>query len=94
MRDCDLEEIASALVSDQNSGSAEIASTPSPAAVWRDRILTEGDEAIEALVQSTALADRQKLRQLLRNIKRSPQNGRSHRIAKLHSYLDTLEIPA
>ncbi len=34
---------------------------------WRDRIVDEGNEAIDALIDETGRADRQKLRQLWRN---------------------------
>ena len=55
---------------------------------WRDRILDEGNDAIEALLVEIKQADRQKLRQLLRN----HQHARTDARRTQHSRLIYQEI--
>ncbi len=43
---------------------------------WRDRIIDQGFDAIEALLEEVECADRQKLRQLWRNHKNAPTDAR------------------
>ncbi len=43
---------------------------------WRDRLIEEGDAAIEALLQAYPDADRQQLRQLIRNARRERDQGK------------------
>lgn len=93
MRDCDLKEIETALEAEPDSGMQEPVSTQSPSKVWRDRILQEGEDAIESLVRTIELADRQKLRQLLRNINHASESSRERQLGRLQNYLDSLEYP-
>ncbi|MDH3633761.1 MAG: DUF615 domain-containing protein [Gammaproteobacteria bacterium] len=55
---------------------------------WRDRIIDEGNDAIEALLAKITQADRQKLRQLLRN----HQHARTDAKRTQHSRLIYQEI--
>ena len=50
---------------------------------WRDRILEQGADAIEALVTEVANADRQKLRQLWRNHQRAASDAKRVQHARL-----------
>jgi len=50
---------------------------------WRDRIIEQGNEAIEALLEEIEHADRQKLRQLWRNYKNAPTDSRRSQHARL-----------
>ena len=43
---------------------------------WRDRIIDEGNTAIDALLAECAVADRQKLRQLWRNHRQAKNDAR------------------
>ena len=51
---------------------------------WRDRIVDEGNGAIDALLEETSAADRQKLRQLWRNHQRAADDGK--RTSRRDSY--------
>ena len=46
------------------------------AEAWRDRILDEGNGAVDALLAEIPTADRQKLRQLLRNYQHASSDGK------------------
>ncbi len=46
------------------------------AEAWRDRIIEEGNAAIDALLDELPLADRQKLRQLLRNLQHAKSDSK------------------
>ena len=50
---------------------------------WRDRIVEEGNAAIDALLDEAADADRQKLRQLWRNHHKAPDDARRAQQARL-----------
>ncbi|UCH38736.1 MAG: DUF615 domain-containing protein, partial [Gammaproteobacteria bacterium] len=50
---------------------------------WRDRIVEQGAEAIEALLQELPAADRQKLRQLWRNHNNAPTDAKRTQQARL-----------
>lgn len=50
---------------------------------WRDRLLDEGDHAIEALLEQFPAIDRQQIRQLLRNVQKEAELGRPPRSARL-----------
>jgi ribosome-associated protein len=61
---------------------------------WRDRILLEGNDAIETLVTEIEAADRQKLRQHLRNYQHAGTDAKRTQHARLiykeiHQSLDT-----
>lgn len=49
---------------------------------WRDRILAEGDDAINACCDQHAAADRQKLRQLARNFRNAGNDEKKTRFAR------------
>jgi ribosome-associated protein len=58
---------------------------------WRDRLLSEGDAAVEELLQEQPEADRQQLRQLIRNSQREQAAGKPPRSARaLFRYLREL----
>lgn len=61
---------------------------------WRDRILEEGDPAVNAFLAEHPEADRQKLRQLARDGRREREAGQAPRAARLlFRYLrDTLGV--
>jgi ribosome-associated protein len=50
---------------------------------WRDRILDEGNPAIDALLDEAAGADRQRLRQLWRNYEKAPGDAKRSQQARL-----------
>jgi ribosome-associated protein len=50
---------------------------------WRDRILDDGNAAIDALLDETPGADRQKLRQLYRNYEKAPDDSKRTQHARL-----------
>ena len=50
---------------------------------WRDRIVDQGFDAIEALLEEVESADRQKLRQLWRNHKNAPTEARRTQNSRL-----------
>lgn len=50
---------------------------------WRDRIVEEGGEAIDALLEEIPLADRQKLRQLWRNHAQANSDAKKIQHARL-----------
>jgi ribosome-associated protein len=50
---------------------------------WRDRIIEQGNDAIEALLEEIENADRQKLRQLWRNHNNAPTDARRSQHARL-----------
>ena len=50
---------------------------------WRDRILEQGSDAIEALVSEVEQVDRQKLRQLWRNHQHAKTDARRNQHARL-----------
>ncbi|MCP4075165.1 MAG: DUF615 domain-containing protein [Gammaproteobacteria bacterium] len=49
---------------------------------WRDRIVTEGDPAIDECCDKYHNMDRQKLRQLSRNLKKAPSEEKKIRFAR------------
>ncbi|KAA3629710.1 MAG: DUF615 domain-containing protein [Proteobacteria bacterium] len=66
---------------------------------WRDRLLDEGDSALEVLFVHHPLLDRQHLRQLLRNAHKEQTAGKAPRAAReifryLRDHLDSDESSA
>ena len=53
------------------------------AETWRDRIVAEGDGAINEFVSECAPADRQKLRQLWRNLNNAPSDAKKIQHSRL-----------
>lgn len=93
MRDCDHDTIVEAL---EEVLHANNTNTESKEVVWLDKILQQGDVAIEALVQEQPPANRQQLRQQLRqlhrNISRAKEPSRSQQIDKLKRYLQGFSL--
>ena len=60
---------------------------------WRDRIVDEGSDAIDAFVEEAGQADRQKLRQLWRNYQHAKTDDKRHQHSRLiyREIRDTLE---
>ena len=50
---------------------------------WRDRVLEDGNDAIDALLEETTAADRQKLRQLWRNYDKAADDAKRTQHARL-----------
>lgn len=90
MRDCQYEEVAKALHNLQ-LGNPAPKRTP-PAELWLGRIQQNGYPAIDALVAQHSDADRQKLRQLLRNIEKLPAENRAAATGKLKAYLESVHF--
>lgn len=88
MRKCDHDAIAAALDDVLNSRNHKKTGNEEPG--WLEKILSEGDVAIESLLQEQPLANRQQLRHLYRNISRSNEDDRPQQIDKLKRYLDKL----
>ena len=60
---------------------------------WRERLLAEGDDALEALLLEAPGADRQRLRQLIRDGRRERESGRPpSNQRKLFKYLRELGL--
>lgn len=58
---------------------------------WRDRLIEEGDAALAELLEALPQADRQQLRQLVRNAQRERQQGKPAKTAReLFRYLRSL----
>jgi ribosome-associated protein len=58
---------------------------------WRDRLLSEGDAALNELLDDYPRADRQKLRQLMRQAKKESEQGKPPKSARnLFRYLREL----
>lgn len=58
---------------------------------WRERLIDEGDAALEALLQQWPHAERQTIRQLVRNAKHEKDKQRTPKSARaLFQYLKTL----
>ena len=59
---------------------------------WRDRLLDEGDACFNDLLEQWPAADRQHIRQLLRNAKREAEQSKPPRAARaLFQYLRSLD---
>ncbi len=82
LRARDSEAIFSALYDIDNEGQHSI-NKHHRAERWRDRILLEGNDAIEALVTEIEAADRRKLRQLLRNYQHAGTDAKRTQNARL-----------
>jgi ribosome-associated protein len=82
LRARDTEAIFAALYDIDNEGQHSI-NKHHRAERWRDRILLEGNDAIEALVTEIEAADRQKLRQLLRNYQHAGTDAKRTQHARL-----------
>lgn len=58
---------------------------------WRDKLINEGDKALGELLVEAPMADRQHIRQLLRQATKEKQNNKPPRAAReLFKYLKTL----
>lgn len=58
---------------------------------WRDRLLAEGDKALEELLNEAASADRQHLRQLMRQAAKETKHNKPPKSAReIFKYLKTL----
>lgn len=69
-------------------------STALPETVWLERLASEGDDAIQELVEDHGNADRQRLRQLVRNLKTArPDRVARARDALARAIRDALESP-
>ena len=82
LRDLDPEPIRLGLAALRNV-SAEAVRLQHLCELWRDRMLTEGDSAVNDFLAGHPEADRQKLRQLVRDGNRERDAGRPPRSARL-----------
>ena len=90
MRDCDYDELLKAYEKLQKPQT--VAKTISKTDQWLERIVSEGDPAINALVASQPAADRQKLRQLQRNIRKLSPEKKTLQQEKLKTYLSSFNL--
>lgn len=59
---------------------------------WRDRMLEEGDEALDPFMERFPHADRQQLRQWIRNAQKESESGKPAKTSRLiFKYLKALE---
>ena len=90
LRNIDIEEIQQKLATIK-SQSALAAKEHHLLERWRDRLLDEGDQALSSLLQEYPNADRQQLRQLLRNAKKETEMGKPPKSTRLvYQYLKKL----
>jgi ribosome-associated protein len=82
LRARDPEPIRAALAEIEREGSDSIR-RHHRAEQWRDRVLAEGNAAIDALLEETSGADRQKLRQIFRNYQKAPDDSKRTQHARL-----------
>jgi ribosome-associated protein len=90
LRDMELDELERRVRMGSGSSYAPVPeSSRSPVDRWLDRLIAEGDPAVNELVESHAKADRQQLRQLIRTSSKRPATTASRRA--LRSLRATLE---
>lgn len=82
LRGMDTEPIRAGLAAVNNEG-AEATRRLHVIERWRDRMLAEGDSAVNDFVSNHPDADRQKLRQLVREARRERDEGKPPRSARL-----------
>ena len=91
MRDCDFDEIISAIARQKTQGLSDWRQQQQPAQSGGSeccaRILSGGDAEINALLQACPELERQKLRQFQRDHRRADANNRTGIEAKLVNYL-------
>ena len=91
MRDCDFDEIISAIARQKTQGLSDWRQQQQPAQSGGSeccaRILSGGDAEINALLQARPELERQKLRQFQRDHRRADANNRTGIEAKLENYL-------
>lgn len=75
MRDIDIQPIQQ-ILDDINGVSAQAIATQHKIETWRQRLIDQGDEALAALLQECPDIDRQRIRQLLRNIQKETQHNK------------------
>lgn len=81
MRNIDIEPIQAALDKLRNKHDQQSAQFHK-VEQWRDRLIQEGDTAIEAIMQDYPLADRQQLRQLVRQANKELQTQKPPKAAR------------
>lgn len=90
LRDIDAREIRAA-VEDLRAASDEAKARLRRLERWRERLVEEGDEALRELLEAHPHADRQQLRQLIRNARRERDEGRApHSYRQLFQFLRDL----
>ena len=90
LRNIDIEEVQGKLAKIK-SQSALAAKEHHLIERWRDRLLSEGDQALSSLLQDYPNANRQQLRQLLRNANKETETGKPPKSARLiYQYLKEL----
>ncbi|KPJ87687.1 MAG: hypothetical protein AMJ53_17770 [Gammaproteobacteria bacterium SG8_11] len=75
MRNIDIEPIKQGL-DDLKGISAQAIATQHNIEQWRQRLIDGGDEALHALLEEHPGIDRQRIRQLLRNVQKETQNNK------------------
>jgi ribosome-associated protein len=75
MRNVDIEPIKQTL-DDLKGVSAQAIASQHKIEQWRQRLIDEGDNALHALLQAHPDIDRQRIRQMLRNIQKETQNNK------------------
>ena len=82
LRNLDVEPIRAGLVALKGE-SVELVRLQHQCERWRDRMLSEGDSVVNEFVGQHPQAERQKLRQWVRDAKREHEAGRAPRAARL-----------
>jgi ribosome-associated protein len=75
MRHIDVEPIKQTL-DDLKGVSAQAIATQHKIEHWRQRLIDEGDDALNELLQSYPQIDRQRIRQMLRNVQKETRNNK------------------
>lgn len=90
MRDIEVEPIQQIL--DNIKGiSAQAIAQQHKIEQWRDRLINEGDEALQTLLSEFPHVDRQRIRQLLRNIQKETEGNKPPKsYRELYKYLRSL----
>ena len=75
MRNIDVDSIKQGL-DDLQGVSAQAIATQHKIEQWRQRLIDDGDNALEALLLEYPTVDRQRIRQLLRSVQKETQNNK------------------
>lgn len=93
MRDCDFDAVKLAIEKLQFPHRfATPKKQDKPQSQWAQRLELDGDAAINELVSIQPQLQRQKLRQLLRNLQNAPEDSRARQRTKLEDYIAQYDL--
>jgi ribosome-associated protein len=93
MRDCDFDAVQLAIDKLQFPHHfAAPKKQDKPQSKWAQRLMQDGDAAINELISIQPQLQRQKLRQLLRNIQNAPEDSRARHSAKIEDYIAQYDL--